>query len=257
MKKSNIAVSVFLGFAILLLMLVLQGNADAPENQVVYESPNLAITRLAAGTFVHTSYLQTKDWGKVPSNGMVVIDKNEAVVFDAPVSNESAEELIGYLTGKKVTVKAVIPTHFHEDCIGGLKAFHDHGIPSYAFEKTLEILKEKQPGAVMPQHGFHDKLTIKIGKEEATAVFLGEGHTKDNIVGYFPKDKVLFGGCMIREIGAGKGNTADANITEWSSTVARAEHRFPDAELVIPGHGKPGGKDLLKYTENLYKGETK
>lgn len=257
MKKSNIAVPVFLGFAILLLILVLESNADIQGNQVIYKSSNLEITRVAPSTFVHTSYLQTKDWGKVPSNGMVVIDQNEAVVFDAPVSDESAEELIAYLTGKKISIKAVIPTHFHKDCIGGLKAFHDHGIPSYAFEKTVEILKEKQPGVVMPQHVFHDKLTIKIGKEEATAIFLGEGHTKDNIVGYFPKDKALFGGCMIREMGADKGNTEDANVQEWSSTVERVAKKFPDAQIVVPGHGKPGGKELLKYTENLYKGETK
>jgi metallo-beta-lactamase class B len=38
-----------------------------------------------------------------------------------------------------------------------------------------------------------------------TAKFFGEGHTKDNVVGYFPSENVMFGGCLVKELNASKG----------------------------------------------------
>ena len=59
----------------------------AVENQVkpIYQSEDLVITKLAPNVYQHTSYFKSETWGKVPSNGMVVINNNEAVVVDTPV----------------------------------------------------------------------------------------------------------------------------------------------------------------------------
>jgi hypothetical protein len=35
--------------------------------------------------------------------------------------------------------------------------------------------------------------------------FFGEGHTKDNVVAYFLSEKILFGGCLLKELEASKG----------------------------------------------------
>jgi metallo-beta-lactamase class B len=65
---------------------------------------------------------------------------------------------------------------------------------------------------------------------------------------------VLFGGCLIKECQATKGFIGDANLGEWSKTVEQVKRQFPKVQQVIPGHGKPGGPELLEYTISLFKG---
>ncbi|MBD0778049.1 hypothetical protein HPE56_09610 [Maribacter sp. ANRC-HE7] len=78
-------------------------------------------------------------------------------------------------------------------------------------------------------------------------------HTKDNIVSYYPNGKVLFGGCLIKSEGAGKGYLGDANLHEWSNTVESLKRKYPDVEVVIPGHGNTGKMGLLDYNIKMVK----
>jgi metallo-beta-lactamase class B len=83
-------------------------------------------------------------------------------------------------------------------------------------------------------------------------MFFGQGHTSDNIIGYIPSENALFGGCLIKALGATKGNLTDANIREWSETVELIKKEISKLEIVIPGHEKNGGKELLEYTIELF-----
>lgn len=216
-----------------------------------YESENLIINKLSNHVYQHVSYINTESFGRVACNGMIVVNRGEAVVFDTPTTNETSEELIGYLTGKlHMKIKGVVATHFHTDCVGGLEAFHQKGVPSYAENRTIAFLKDKE--SVQPQNGFVNELSLKVGSEKVYATYLGEGHTRDNVVGYFPEDKALFGGCLIKEVGAGKGNLEDANVKAWSETVRKVKARYPQAKIVVPGHGKVGGTELLDFTVKLF-----
>jgi metallo-beta-lactamase class B len=227
-----------------------KSNSFKPE--IVYRSDDLIITRISEHSFEHTSFLQTQDFGNVPCNGLIVTDNNEAIVFDTPTNDKGSEELINRIEqtlGYKII--AVVPTHFHSDCLGGLKAFDDHNIPSYAFLKTIEFAKENN--FVIPKTGFEDSLTLRVGNENIIVKFFGEGHTKDNVVGYFPSENIMFGGCLIKELKASKGFLGDANVADWSSTVERVKKEYPDVKIVIPGHGEYGNKSLLDYTIDLFK----
>jgi metallo-beta-lactamase class B len=51
----------------------------------------------------------------------------------------------------------------------------------------------------------------------------------------------------------GLGNLADAKLEEWLPTVQKVAAKFPDAGIVIPGHGQTGGKEILEHTSNLLK----
>lgn len=218
----------------------------------VYQSDQLIIIRLAKHSYVHTSYLYTNSFGKVPCNGMIVLNKNEAVVFDTPASDTSTAELINWIQkDSKSKIKAIIPTHFHEDCLGGLKMFHQHQVPSYANNLTILLAKAQQ--YPVPANGFDDELILTVGEEKIITRFFGEGHTKDNVVGYFPTDQILFGGCLIKELNATKGYLGDANVKAWSATVEAIKKYYPKLHIVIPGHGEPGNKALLGYTIGLFK----
>ncbi|GAA4371830.1 subclass B1 metallo-beta-lactamase [Hymenobacter koreensis] len=227
-------------------------QGTSPEaGKVVYQSKRLTITQVAQNTFVHTSFLDSKTFGKVPCNGMIVKSEGETVVFDTPTTDKDSKELINWIKKDlRCTVKAVIPTHFHEDCLGGLKEFARHNIPSYAHEPTITYAKQAKFN--VPQRGFTTSLALPFGNTQVLATFFGEGHTHDNVVGYFPDDEVLFGGCLLKELNATKGNLADANVQAWSATVTRVKQEHPNVRVVIPGHGKPGDQSLLDYTIRLF-----
>lgn len=242
-------------FALLLCGNLYAQNPVASESfrpVEVYHSDEISIIQISENAFVHTSFLQTNDFGKVPCNGLIIRDSKEVVVFDTPTNNKSADVLINFITEKlQCKINAIVPTHFHDDCLGGLASFHANKIPSFANFSTIELTKANQ--VISPQIGFKDSQKLKLGNTFATVSFFGEGHTRDNVVGYFPKEKVLFGGCLIKEINATKGYLGDANVGEWSSTVEKIKQAYPDVQFVIPGHGKIGGRDLLDYTSKLFK----
>lgn len=216
-----------------------------------YGSKDLTVMQIAENTFVHTSFKKTDDFGNVPCNGLIIRQGSEAVVFDTSTNDEHAQELIDWIRGSlHCRINAVVLTHFHDDRLGGLKAFHDRGIPSFACSRTIELAG--RAGMTVPGNSFADTLTLNVGGEVVTARFFGEGHTPDNVVGYFPREHVLFGGCLVKELDADKGYLGDANVTAWPATVERVERAYPNVAIVVPGHGEPGDKALLDYTVRLF-----
>jgi metallo-beta-lactamase class B len=225
---------------------------DSFKARVVYKSKDLRVRQISENSFEHTSYKQTTDFGKVPCNGLIVRNRNEAIVFDTPTNDKSSGELIKWIKESlHCKINAIVPTHFHDDCLGGLKTFDENNIPSYAYFKTIELAKENK--YVVPKNSFTDSLILKVGDETTRVKFFGEGHTKDNVVAYFPSENILFGGCLIKEVGAGKGYLGDSNVSEWSVTVEKLKKEYPNVKIIVPGHGEYGDKKLLDYTIKLFK----
>lgn len=219
----------------------------------VLKTEDLRIEQLSENIYQHISYLNIPNYGNYPCNGMVYMNHGEAIVFDTPVDSRATEELIDWIQNvQKKEIKAVVVTHFHIDCLGGLTEFHAKKIPSYANELTLE-LASKNKEEVLPEHGFKNELELKIGNTVILSKYFGKGHTYDNVVGYISSENALFGGCLIKEMGSGKGNLADASPTDWSATVYKISQTWPEIELVIPGHGKAGTAELLDYTIQLFR----
>lgn len=239
-------------FLFLSLTIGLLACQEKTQEALIYNTDSLQVEQVSANTYRHISYLPTKTFGNVACNGMVVIDNGEALIMDTPTDDESTEQLITWLEDSiNCKTVGVVISHFHEDCLGGINAFHKRQIPSYASIKTIEFATKDS--LELPQIAFENYTIINVGNKKVEAAFLGEGHTKDNIVCYFPDEKVLFGGCLIKCINANKGYTGDANIDEWSNTVQAVKSKYNKAKVVIPGHGKHGDLALLDYTIELFK----
>ncbi|MBC3757374.1 subclass B1 metallo-beta-lactamase [Hyunsoonleella sp. SJ7] len=239
-------------FIALFLLFFLISCKSAPKHIQSFESDILKIEKINDNIFRHISYIQTNDFGKVACNGMVYFNEDEAIVFDTPVDDEASKVLIEWITKTyRKKIMAVVITHFHNDCLGGLNEFHKNNISSHANEQT--IILAKNDSAVLPKIGFKNKLELKVGNQIAITKHFGEGHTVDNVVGYIPNEKTLFGGCLIKSLKAGKGYLGDANTSEWSNTVALIKETYPNLKIVIPGHGKSGEPELLDYTVQLFK----
>ena len=226
-------------------------STKTTDNDKSTKSQTLELRKIADHAYQHISYLETQSFGKVDCNGMIFFDKNEAVIFDTPSTTAASVELITWVEKNlKCKVKAIIPTHFHADCLGGLEEFHKRGIPSYANNLTIKMAELNH--YTIAQNGFDGLLELPMGDKKVLAQYFGEGHTKDNVIGYFPDEKIIFGGCLIKEIGAGKGNLEDANVKDWASTVAKLKAQYPHTKVIVPGHGKVGGTELLDYTIKMF-----
>lgn len=217
----------------------------------LYHSENLIISQISENVFVHISYIQTQDFGNVACNGALFKNGADLIVFDTPTNDQGANELINWIKNVlHCNIKSVVATHFHEDCLGGLQAFHNHGIPSYAYSKTIVLAKENK--SIIPQNELLSEDIMLLGQEEIIIKYFGEGHTQDNIVAYYPKEGILFGGCLIKAKGASKGYLGDANVDAWSATVSKIKESYPTLNIVIPGHGAYGDTSLLNYTIQLF-----
>ena len=107
---------------ILLLLLVLfQLQCKSQNTAATYTSETLKIIPISENSYLHISYLNTNNFGKVACNGMLYIKNKEAIVFDTPTNSEVSKELLNWVTKtKNAKVKAVVINHFHVDCLGCL-----------------------------------------------------------------------------------------------------------------------------------------
>lgn len=246
-RKGNWSSLVKSVFCLLFLISCQQRSFNIQE----YESDTLRIQKLGDNIYIHTSFIDLGDGSLFPCNGLLHLDNGEATIFDTPVSEYATIELLELLENQKIEVRGVVVNHFHNDCLGGLEVCHRRNIPSYANIRTIEMASSR--GIPTPQNSLDKLLTLQTGDQFSKTYYFGPGHTVDNVVSYFPEQAVLFGGCLIKSDGAGKGNLADASPREWAVTVQKIKESLPDIQTVVPGHGKHGGPEFLDYTISLFR----
>ena len=217
---------------------------------------DLELFKLTPDCYLYTAWADMGHWGRVGSNGLVVISKAKALLIDSPTLASQTVELAWWFDNNlTVTFESFIPGHWHDDCVGGLAWLNRNGAKTYANRLTNEILASK--GLEQSNVSFSDSLSIKVGNIKVEAYYLGGGHSTDNIVVWIPSEKILFGGCMLKDMTAQNiGNTSDAvPLEEWLQTIKQVEQQFPDVKYVVPGHGKYGGKELFKHSKTIIENE--
>ncbi len=238
-------------FCISLFLVIFHPIHAQSLSDVVNISNDLQLIRINERAYVHVSWIENEKWGRFSSNGFLLINGKKGFLFDTPMTNELTEQLIRFIYDSlKVTITGFIPNHWHDDCMGGIEIVHRFGIKSYSLELTRTIAKEK--GLPVPEIGFQDSLIMDCNGLPIECRFFGAGHSADNIVVWFPSDKILFGGCMIKDLHSTRlGNYIDGDIKAWPKTIQRVMNAYPDARYVIPGHGEIGDFALLNHTLNL------
>ena len=212
---------------------------------------NLLITKISDNCFIHVSYKNLSEYGRVPANGLIYIDGNKAVMIDTPWDDEQTSQLFKWVSDSlKAEILHVIPTHYHVDCMGGLAECHKQGAVSYSLDLTKIIAKNK--GLPVPQNTFSDSLWLKINDTKILLRYFGPGHTDDSFCLWIPCEKVLFGGCSVKSANATNlGNITEANLDNWPITIKAVINAYPEANVIVPGHGPSGGIELLYHTLEL------
>lgn len=232
------------------LLLLIPWACSKPAPSLTYDSEHLKIKQVGENSWVHLSYLNTESFGKVACNGLIYANEEGAFIFDTPSSQEATQELITFLEKRDIPIRGIVPTHFHHDCLGYLADFHQLGIPSYGHTLTIELSMAQ--GNPAPKHPFTQVRRLLLGKDSIMVRHFGAGHTVDNIVAYIPSNKVLFGGCLVKSMNAGKGNLEDADTIHWAEAIENIKAAYPNVKTVIPGHGREGGMELLDYTIAMF-----
>ncbi len=205
-------------------------------------SDNLFLQELSERCFVHI---------QGNNNGIVYINQGKAVIVSTPNSDIETQNLIDWVRNtKSAEIVGYIIDRWHPDAMEGLDIVKKNGIKNYACNRTRQIAREK--GLPIPHVGFTSKKSIKVGNEKIICHYLGEAHTSDGIVVWIPSEQTLFGGNEIRNYNGWIGNIGDANLEKWSETAQNVKQKYGSAKVVVPGHGKPGGTELIDYTIDLY-----
>ncbi len=216
----------------------------------------LEIKHLTGDFYVYTTYNLYKGT-PVPSNALYLVTNAGVVMIDCPWDSTQFQPLLDSIQlrhHKKVVM--YIATHSHADRTAGLAFYAKHGVKTYSTVQTDAISKashEKRAEILMAKD-----TTFKIGQYAFQTFYPGPGHTVDNIVVWFPKDKVLYGGCFIKSTEATDlGYVAESKVNEWPASIKKLQQAFPDPAYVIPGHDDWKNKKSLEHTLELLEANNK
>lgn len=231
-----------------------QSSQVTPRAEMIRVSDDVFVQPVADGVWVHTTYYDLPGYGRCPANGLLVIEGKEAMLIDLPWTDGLTATLCDWVAESRgAVVKTVVPTHFHEDCMGGLAETHRRGAVSHALDKTIEIAREKS--LPVPQVPYRFRTMVRCGRTVALVTHHGAGHTTDNVVAWLPRQRVLFGGCLIKSLDSKSlGNTRDGDLAAYPTTLKQVQAAYPDAKIVVPGHGDWGGRELIEHTLKLCSG---
>ncbi len=226
----------------------------------------IEVGKLTKDAFVIHEY---QHWA---ANSLLVRMRDGTLVLcDTPSHSPATQELMEWVEsefGRSIDI--AINSHYHVDASGGNQVLLEHGVEVYGSEDTALALQEKGEALKQAVAGNFDKrpeiaqafqdtklatpsvlvpeeegLVLHFGDQEVRIVDPGPGHALDNVATYFPDQKILFGGCLIRSEPT-VGYTGDADVAHWPEAVRSLLEL--DAQYVIPGHGKRYSPHLLALT---------
>ena len=249
--------------------------SDVPSdpNPPIRLSDELVIQRLSEGVFLVT---HSFPW---PCNSLIVQSgKRDTYLVDTPCSPEATGQVIQWIRQNIGPERIIsIVTGFHIDNLGGVSYLIENGIPVHGSDLTVELLRtdaKRSHDAMLPWlknsplfdyyanlvlqppnrvFAIHDGLLLKSGEETIEVWFPGASHSPDNTTVYFHSKKLLFGGCAVKSANSTNlGNTFDADTENWPNAINGLIQRYPEATLIVPGHGQHGDRKLLYHTLSLF-----
>ncbi|MCZ8215597.1 MAG: subclass B1 metallo-beta-lactamase, partial [Cyclobacteriaceae bacterium] len=173
--------------------------------------PKLEISRLAENFYVYTTYSNYQGH-RIPANGLYFLTDRGAVIIDSPWDTTQFQPLLDSIKVKhNKNVVMCIATHFHEDRTAGLEYYRSKGIKTYTTKRTDELSIKR--GMKRAEFLIGRDTMFTVGQYSFKVIYPGHGHTPDNIVLWFEKEKILYGGCLIKSReDKPLGNLADASV---------------------------------------------
>ncbi len=216
------------------------------------EKTKLTISPLTGDFYIYTSY-NTYEGSQLPANGMYLVTNNGVVLFDTPWDTTQFQPLLDSIKlkhNKNVTI--CIATHWHSDRTEGLAYYKKQGIKTYTTVLTDEWSKKNNKKRA--EYLIENDTVFHVGQYSFETYYPGQGHTTDNIVIWFSKEKILYGGCLIKGADAENlGYLGDANVTAYHSTLRRVQKKCSNPKFIIISHSAWDNIHSLKHSIKLAK----
>jgi metallo-beta-lactamase class B len=207
-------------------------------------APPLHITHLTGDFYIYTSYNLYKG-EKIPANGMYLVTNEGVALFDTPWDTAQFQPLLDSIRkrhGKEVVF--CIATHFHNDRSAGLEYYAKKGVKTYTTIRTDELSRKN--GMKRAQFLIARDTSISLGGHSFEVMYPGEGHTADNIIIWFNKERIIYGACLIKSVDdEDLGYLGDANTTAYAATLRKVQEKCPQPKYVIVGHGNWSSTNAL------------
>jgi cyclase len=236
------------GFVAMLTLAFVVTRGDAQPNTV---------KQIAPGVWFREGDIQNQGH----CNNIIIEMKDYLIVVDANFPSGARAALADAKKVSTKPVKYVFDTHHHGDHSYGNAVWTQMGAITIAYQGVADEMKRYEPArwrdaaksrpdvAEMkldapepPKETFKDSPHVMTdGTRRVEFRFFGWAHTRGDGFVYLPKEKVL---CTGDAVANGPYNfTADGNIGNWPKVIDGALKL--DVDRVLPGHGAPGGREVL------------
>jgi glyoxylase-like metal-dependent hydrolase (beta-lactamase superfamily II) len=206
-------------------------------------------------------------------NNVIIEMKDYLIVVDANFPSGARLTMADAKRLSPKPVKYVFDTHHHGDHAYGNAVWTEAGATTLAYKGVVEEMKRREPerwqqaaktrkdvadlkqSTVEPPKQTFDKkmFVLSDSTRRVEFHFFGWAHTRGDGFVYLPKEQVLATGDAVTN---GPFNALmDANVGNWPTVIAQAQKL--KVAHVLPGHGEPGGPEVLAgeslFMTELYK----
>lgn len=216
------------------------------------ENNKLQISHLTGDFYVYKTFHDYKGT-LISANSMYLVTDKGVVLFDAPWDETQFQPLLDSIKARHhKDVVVHIATHSHEDRAGGLGFYGQKGIKTYTIKLTDQILEKegkKRADFIMP-----NDTTFTVGQHRFQVFYPGKGHASDNVVVWFNKEKVLYGGCFVKStVATDLGYLGDSDVKEWKKSIKKVQAKFKKPIYIVTGHDDWTNTQSLNHTLKLVK----
>ncbi|MBN2072310.1 MAG: subclass B2 metallo-beta-lactamase [Candidatus Krumholzibacteriota bacterium] len=222
------------------------------------QSPRVLVSHLVGPLWV------AEDTYYARENSIIYVGSESVTIIGATWTPATAELLAGEIA--KVTnlpVSEVVNTNYHPDRTGGNAYWESIGAKVISTQMTYDLLESDWAAVVewtrraipeypnlplvLPAETYQGDFELQKG--QVRALYLGPSHTPDGIFVYFPSEKVLYGGCILKQ---GLGNLSFANLEQYPKTLLKLKELELDIKTIVAGHGAPvHGPELIDHYLDL------
>lgn len=240
---------------------------------ITYEKTNEP-KRITGEVIIHT-YASGEEG--IFANAYIIELEGSLVVVDATltVSTSTALKVQTEQLGKPIA--AILITHAHPDHYNGLgNLAGEEDIPIYSTPTVLDEItktdaaKEEQwvpmfgeewpRNRIFPNNTVEHSETITIEGVDFTVMELGPGESHNDtywVMESEDRQYAFIGDVVLNRVHA---YLADGHYKEWLQNLSFLKEELQGFETIYPGHGEPGGLELLEWQEqyiNTYVGHVK
>jgi phosphoglycerate dehydrogenase-like enzyme/glyoxylase-like metal-dependent hydrolase (beta-lactamase superfamily II) len=227
------------------------------------------VKEVAPGVFFRYSSISATD-KTIPfggSNNIWVVFDDYVLVVDANFPKEAGDVIAAIKKTTDKPIRYVLDTHHHGDHAYGNAVFGAAGATIVAQANCARLLRINGPDEFksqgqgptgrkdvaesilkVPSLVFDDKLVLDDGKQRVELLFFGHAHTAGDAFAYLPRHKMLCTGDAC--VNGSFNFMGHSDSASWIRVLEQCQQL--EVDMVLPGHGPIGGKDVLEKQKRYF-----